>query len=353
MAPIIRALNQHPNLFNIRVIATAQHRQMLDQVLSLFNIRPDLDMDLMRPDQSLLDVTQRVLRAMGDLLENQRPDLVMAEGDTTTVMATSVSCFYAGVPFAHVEAGLRTGDPRLPYPEEFNRRIVALTARLHFAPTQRARSNLLREGIPDDHIWVTGNTVIDSLVEVLRRGIAPTSALPNRPYVLMTCHRRESFGEAVREVFETIRDVAARHPDLLFWYPVHPNTNVAVPAREILASSANVLLSEPLDYLTFVNAMSNARLLISDSGGVQEEATFLGKPTLVLRDVTERPEAVDEGPCILVGTRRRQIETHIETLLADPVAYSRAARQSAVFGNGHAAELIASHMQDLVRTGGL
>jgi UDP-N-acetylglucosamine 2-epimerase (non-hydrolysing) len=302
MAPVILALRGQP-WARARVLATAQHRQMLDQVLGLFAITPDVDLDLMRPDQALADLTARMIGALDGALERERPDVVLAQGDTTTVLATGLACFYRRIPFGHVEAGLRTGDLANPFPEEMNRTVASRLARFHFAPTAASRENLLREGIPDAAIHVTGNTVIDALLQVAERDVPIGPALdPGKRLVLVTAHRRESFGAPLREVFTALRALADRNPDVQVLYPVHMNPNVSTPARELLGGHPRIVLCDPLEYAPFVSAMKRAYLIVTDSGGVQEEAPALGKPVLVLREETERPEAVAEGVVKLVGT---------------------------------------------------
>ncbi len=341
MAPVIQALRDAEGLRPV-VVATAQHRHMLDQVLSVFRIAPDIDLDLMRPGQTLTQITCRVLETMGDTLERQRPDIVLAQGDTTTVMAAAMACFYRSIPFGHVEAGLRTHTRAEPFPEEFNRCVAGLAATLHFAPTQHAADNLLREDVAPDRVFVTGNTVIDALLHILAHTDAPPRPIPDaKPYVLMTCHRREIFGAPIREVFETVRDYFSRRRDVRLWYPVHPNPNVAGPAREILGDCDNITLSEPLDYIAFAHAMKDCRLLLSDSGGVQEEAPSLGKPVLILRDKTERPEGVEAGVTLLVGPHRDRIRSALDLLLDDPRAYERMASRANPYGDGQAARRIA------------
>jgi UDP-N-acetylglucosamine 2-epimerase (non-hydrolysing) len=343
VAPVILGLRARPDLAEVRVVATAQHRHLLDQMMGVFGIRADEDLDVMRENQTLADVTCRVLQALCASFRASRPDLVLAQGDTTTVMAAAMACFYTHTTFGHIEAGLRTGDRWAPYPEEFNRRVAALAARHHFAPTPQAGGNLVREGVDPTTVYVTGNTVIDALQHVLAHTRPPPSPLPpGAPYVLMTCHRREIFGAPVREVFEAVRDFAAARPGVHVWYPVHPNPNVSGPAREILGKVPNVVLSHPLDYVEFLHAMSGAHLLLTDSGGVQEEAPSLGKPVLVLRDVTERPEGVAAGTCRLVGPHRERIAAALDELFDDPVAYRRMAQARNPYGDGRAADRIIS-----------
>jgi UDP-N-acetylglucosamine 2-epimerase (non-hydrolysing) len=343
VAPVIIELRKHPDWFDTRILVTAQHRQMTDQMLGVFNLVPDIDLDIMKADQTLRDVTVRVLHGIEGVLATEKPDVVLAQGDTTTVMATAVACFYAHAAFGHIEAGLRTGNCWEPYPEEFNRRVAGLVARYHFAPTQGSADNLLREGTNPQTVFVTGNTVIDALNLVLAGTHAPPRPVPeDAPYILMTCHRREIFGKGVREVFETVRDFARRHPDIYVWYPVHPNPNVRGPAAEILAATPNIVLTDPLDYVAFLHAMKGAYLMLSDSGGVQEEAPALHKPVLVLRDVTERPEGVAAGTCTLVGPHRDRIDAELERLFTDRAAYDRMAMAPNPYGDGRASERIVS-----------
>jgi UDP-N-acetylglucosamine 2-epimerase (non-hydrolysing) len=340
MAPVILALRREP-WARVRVLATAQHRHMLDQVLGLFEIAPDVDLDLMRPDQALADLTARMITALDASLGEESPDFVLAQGDTTTVLATGLACFYRRIPFGHVEAGLRTGDLANPFPEEMNRAVASRLARFHFAPTAAARANLLREGIPDAAIHVTGNTVIDALLQVAERNVPIGPALDaTKRLILVTAHRRESFGPPLREAFGALRTLADRNPDVEVLYPVHLNPNVSGPAREILGGHPRIVLCDPLEYAPFVSAMKRCVLILTDSGGVQEEAPALGKPVLVLRDETERPEAVAEGVVKLVGTKAEKILAEAQRLLDDPQAYAAMARGVSPYGDGHAADRI-------------
>ncbi|HYN76549.1 MAG TPA: UDP-N-acetylglucosamine 2-epimerase (non-hydrolyzing) [Lamprocystis sp. (in: g-proteobacteria)] len=342
MAPVIRALTQDP-AFESRVLATAQHRQMLDQVLEVFGIRPDLDLDIMRPNQALTALTARLLIALDDALEAEAPDIVLAQGDTTTVMTAALACFYRRIPFGHVEAGLRTGDLQNPFPEEMNRVIAGRLARWHFAPTESARQNLLREGVDDAAIHVTGNTVIDALLSVADRRPAIGIPLdPNRRLILVTAHRRENFGEPLRAICRAIRQLAETNPDVQVLYPVHPNPNVKDVVQELVGGCPGIALCPPLDYLPFVGAMQRAYLILSDSGGVQEEAPALGKPVLVLRQETERPEAVEAGVVKLVGPVYERIVAEAQRLLDDPAHYRSMARGVSPYGDGHAAGRIVS-----------
>lgn len=341
MAPVIKTLEKYPGRFQLTVMATGQHREMLDQVLGLFNIVPEHDLDIMVPDQTVTRITCRVLEEMERYFRDHHPAAVLAQGDTTTVMAAALACFYRRTPFGHVEAGLRTGDLYAPYPEEFNRRVAGLTAAWHFAPTRGAADNLIREGSAPDRVYVTGNTVIDALFYILNTTQPPPSPIAaGRRYILMTCHRRENFGEPIREIFTAVKEFALAHPEFSVWYPVHPNPHVLGPAQEILGGIENVLLTDPLDYLHFVHAMNRSEILLSDSGGVQEEAPSLGKPVLVLREKTERPEAVAAGTCRLVGSSKERILGSLEELLFDPAAYRGMAEKSNPYGDGRAAEAI-------------
>ncbi|MFH1598675.1 MAG: UDP-N-acetylglucosamine 2-epimerase (non-hydrolyzing) [Pseudomonadota bacterium] len=350
MAPVVAALKATPGLETL-VCVTAQHRQMLDQVLDLFGLVPDDDLDLMAPGQSLPDLFARILTGMSTVLEARRPDLVLVHGDTSTTLATALAAFYARVPVGHVEAGLRTGDLQAPWPEEANRRLTAPITTLHFAPTARSRDNLLAENLPADSIHVTGNTVIDALLAVVGRIEAEpelaTSLAARFPFldagkrlVLVTGHRRENFGEGFEQMCLAIRDLAQRG-DTQVLYPVHLNPQVQAPVKRILGDVPGVVLVEPQDYLPFVYLMTRAHLILTDSGGIQEEAPSLGKPVLVMRDTTERPEAVDAGTVRLVGTDRARIVAEAARLLDDPDAHAAMARAHNPYGDGHAATRIA------------
>lgn len=346
VAPVVLELRKQPDVFETVVMATGQHRHILDQMMATFGLKPDIDLDIMKANQTLTDVTVRVLEAMHQYLVANKPDVVLAQGDTTTVMATATACFYTHTPFGHIEAGLRTFNNWEPFPEEFNRRVAALVARHHFAPTEWSARNLLREGISRESVYVTGNTVIDAQQYVVSRTEPPKRPVPDGArYILMTCHRREIFGEKIREVFSTVRDFARKHRDVYVWYPVHPNPNVAGPAREILGGLDNVVLTEPLDYVSFLHAMRGAYLMLSDSGGVQEEAPGFGKPVLVLRDITERPEGVDAGTCRLVGPHREKIESALDELFHGNGAYQKMAQARNPYGDGNASARIASVLQ--------
>ncbi len=342
MAPVVLALRQEP-WADVRILATAQHRQMLDQVLAAFGLVPDIDLDIMQPGQALAELTARLLLRLDGVLAEEAPDAILAQGDTTTVMSVALAAFYRRIPLGHVEAGLRTGDLYNPFPEEMNRIVAGRLARWHFAPTAQSRDNLLAEGFDPASIHVTGNTVIDALLQVADRELALPVAIPEGSrLVLVTAHRRENFGEPFRQVCLAIRELADAHPDIHVLYPVHPNPNVALPARELLGGHPRITLCEPLDYLPFVAAMKRATLVLTDSGGVQEEAPALGKPVLVMRRETERPEAVAEGVVRLVGPDREAIVAEAGRLLRDADAYAAMARGTSPYGDGHAAGRIAA-----------
>jgi UDP-N-acetylglucosamine 2-epimerase (non-hydrolysing) len=348
LAPVIHELQRYPARFRTRVCVTAQHREMLDQVLSLFRIRTHHDMNIMQRGQSLEDVTARVLLGTKAVLAKECPDIMLVQGDTTTVMAASLAAFYAGVPVAHVEAGLRTWKKRSPFPEEINRVIASHLADLHFAPTPQSRLNLLREGITPSHVIVTGNTVIDALFHVRKQVAAHrprfVKLFPGidfrRRMVLITGHRRENFGEGFLSICRAIRTIARKHPDIEIVYPVHLNPNVQKPVRQILSGLKNVHLLQPQPYLPFVFLMDSSTIILTDSGGVQEEAPSLGKPVLVMRHDTERPEAVKAGTVRLVGTSEKKIVAETERLLKNRKAYLAMSRAHNPYGDGKAAARI-------------
>lgn len=345
MAPVVRRLKEHPEQIRTVVCSTGQHREMLDQVLQLFGIRPDYDLNLMEPNQSLCKLTANLFLGLEPVLEAVEPDWVLAQGDTTTVLVASLAAYYHRARFGHVEAGLRTGDKHRPFPEEINRRLADAVSDLYFCPTERARRTLLAEGYPDTAVLVTGNTVIDALLDVAARPYdwshGPLAKIPeDGRLVLVTAHRRESFGEPFRRLCEAIRELAGRFPDVHFVYPVHLNPNVRAPVEEILSAKANVHLLDPLDYLSLVHLMKRSTLILTDSGGIQEEAPGLGIPVLVMRDTTERPEGVDAGVVKLVGTDRAVIVEETSRLLTDADARSAMASGVNPYGDGHAAERI-------------
>lgn len=337
MAPVILAFKNNPH-FDVKVLATAQHRQMLDQVLAIFGIKPDIDLNIMRPNQALTTLTGRLLLELDQVFIDEKPDVVLAQGDTTTVMSVALTCFYHQVPFGHVEAGLRTWDLLNPFPEEMNRVVAGKFAKWHFAPTKSSQENLLKEAVKPQDIYVTGNTVVDALLSVASRGNdLPFDIDSSKKLILVTSHRRENFGQPFENICEAILTILERNPDVQVLYPVHPNPNVKDTAHRILGGHSRVILCEPLDYLPFVSAMKQAYIILSDSGGVQEEAPALGKPVLVLREETERPEAVLEGVVTLVGTNKDRIIEETQKLLSDTGAYAQMARGVSPYGDGLAA----------------
>lgn len=347
MAPVVRMLENHPEAFSVHTCATAQHREMLDQVVAHFGIRIAHDLDIMTPGQSLARVTARAVEGVQAFLERTGPDWVLVQGDTTTTFAAALAAFYGRVPVGHVEAGLRTGDPHSPYPEEMNRRLTGALATLHFAPTPAGRDNLLRENVRRENIRVTGNTAIDALQMVLsqpRPAALPRLFPADRRGILVTAHRRESFGVGLRSICAALRRLAGRRSDVHLVYPLHPNPNVRAVAIDALSGLPNVTLTEPLDYRTFVWAMAECALILTDSGGIQEEAPSLGKPVLVLRDCTERPEAIAAGVARLVGTDEAAIVRETERLLDDEAAYGAMARAVNPYGDGQAAARIGAEL---------
>ena len=361
MAPVVGELARFPADFDSRVCVTGQHRDMLDQVLALFAIRPDFDLDIMQPGQSLTDTTCGVLRGLEKVFTRFRPDLVLVHGDTTTTMAAGLATFYHQIPLSHVEAGLRTGNLQAPFPEEMNRRLAGMLARHHFAPTERARDNLLAEGVAAERILVTGNTVIDALLTVvgrlrtdsdLQRQMSARFAFldPHKQLVLVTGHRRENFGAGFDRVCRALRTLVETHPRVQLVYPVHLNPRVQEPVGRLLGGQERVHLLAPLDYLPFVALMDRASLIVTDSGGVQEEAPSLGKPVLVTRETTERPEAVAAGTVHLVGTDEAAIVAQAAELLAAP-AGGRSGAVVNPYGDGHAAERIVRFLRTTLPAG--
>ena len=356
MAPVVNRLAVTPDVDSL-VCVTAQHRQMLDQVLDLFTITPDFDLDLMRPDQSLADLTATVIQGLDAVVSDTQPDWVLVQGDTTTVMAAGLLAYYHHVRVGHVEAGLRTGDKWQPFPEEVNRKVTGVVADLHFAPTEQARDNLLHEGVNPECIVITGNPVIDALYEIVERPYdfdhPVFQAIPEgRRLILVTAHRRENFGEPMERIFAALREIAERYrEDVHLVYPVHPNPNVREPAHRALSGIPNLTLTEPLDYLPMAHLMKMAYLVLTDSGGLQEEAPALGTPVLVLRRVTERPEAVQAGTARLVGSDTKTIISESSKLLDDPEAHRAMAQAVNPFGDGRAAERIVHALLDFPTKG--
>lgn len=346
MAPVIKELNKYPEEFESVVCATAQHREMLDQVLHIFDISPDYDLNLMRPNQSLSQLTVRILTALDEVIVKEQPHWVLVQGDTTTVMVASLVAFYHQVKVGHVEAGLRTGDKFQPFPEEINRRIADVLADLYFAPTERNRENLLREGLPPQAIVVTGNTVIDALMMTARRVSerplgARIGSMDGKRLILVTAHRRENFGTPLANICRALMEIAHQYwDDVHIVYPVHFNPNVFHPVHKMLSGVPNISLIEPVDYETFVSLMSRAYLILTDSGGLQEESPSLDKPVLVLRQLTERPEVTALGAARLVGTEREAIVRETVRLLEDPIAYREMASVANPYGDGRASQRI-------------
>ena len=361
MAPLVHKLKSAPNAFEVKVCVTAQHREMLDQVLEIFDIKPDIDLDIMKPNQDLFDITANVLQGMKTVLADNKPHALLVHGDTTTTLAASMAGFYAGVPVGHVEAGLRTLDMYSPYPEEFNRQVVSKIAKWHFAPTELSRENLIAERINKQNITVTGNTVIDSLHWILariqsdvRRSTKQNNLLNqtlpfdwkvNR-FVLITFHRRENFGDGIRQICEALRDLALKFKDLHFVYPLHFNPNIQIPVKSLLENQPNIHLIEPMDYEPFIYLLKHSYMVLTDSGGIQEEAPSLGKPVLVMRNVTERPEAISAGTIELVGTNKYRIVEAVTRLMVDKTHYTKMSRSHNPYGDGKACDRILQVLQN-------
>ncbi len=360
MAPLVKALQADTVHFETKVCVTAQHRQMLDQVLEVFGIIPDYDLDIMAPGQDLYDITSRVLLGLRDVLKAFAPNVVLVHGDTTTSMAAALAAFYQQIKVGHVEAGLRTYNLQSPWPEEMNRQVTDRICHYYFAPTSQSEANLLEEKIDADRIYVTGNTVIDALlmaVDIIAQTPGKQDELyetlqkkgytvADREYILVTGHRRENFGDGFLHICQAIREIAAAHPELDIVYPVHLNPNVQKPVYELLSGLNNVFLIQPLDYLPFIYAMQHSKLLLTDSGGVQEEAPSLGKPVLVMRNTTERPEAVEAGTVKLVGTDAATIVANVRTLLTDETLYRQMSETHNPYGDGKACERIVATLKE-------
>ena len=352
MAPVVKELQNHPDEIEPIICITAQNREMLDQVLDAFKITPDIDLDLMKHDQSLAQLTARIFTDLDPVLKKVQPDWLLVQGDTTTVMAAALLGYYNQIKVGHVEAGLRTHDKWQPFPEEINRRLAGVVADLHFAPTENNRQNLRQEGVPDDHIRVTGNTAIDALHMISQQPVPAEAAKlleqarvkpGNRRLVLVTAHRRENFGEPIRDICTALRQIAEHYQDeITLIYPVHLNPNIQKPVYEALSDVDNILLLPPMDYLPLVHLMKHTTLILTDSGGIQEEAPSLGIPTLVLRERTERQEGVKAGTLKLVGTDPQRIFSETQRLLDDPASYAEMAGAVNPYGDGHAAEQIVS-----------
>ena len=362
MSPLVHALKLEPDMFEIKVCVTSQHRQMLDQVLSMFNIQPDFDLNLMKENQNLSNLTSLILSEIKKIFDNYLPDLVLVHGDTTTTLATSMAAFYASIPVGHVEAGLRTHDLKSPFPEEFNRQITSKISKWHFAPTNLSQKNLLSEGVNKSLITVTGNTVVDALYWILNKIEKNQERKKNieiflnnnlsfdwkrKNFILVTAHRRENFGKGFEQICLALKELASKYPKVNFIYPVHLNPNVQKPVFEILSENDNVKLIDPLSYPAFVWLMDKAKLIITDSGGVQEEAPSLGKPVLVMRDTTERPEAVAAGTVVLVGTDSEKIYDTAKTLLSNKYKYQKMSRTHNPYGDGISSDIIYDFIKSL------
>lgn len=350
IAPVIRELRKHPDKFICRICVTAQHRQMIDPLLKLFDIKPDYDLDIMQENQSLEYITNNVLTKIGRLIKKEKPDYLFVQGDTTTAMASSLAAFYRKIKIAHIEAGLRTWNKLHPYPEEINRKIIDSVSDLCFAPTERAKRNLLREGISEENIKVTGNTVIDALLDTASnsfdsKGTILEGILFNeRKVILVTAHRRENFGQPLINICNAIKEIAVRYPDVHFVYPVHFNPNIQKPVYSNLDGIENILLTKPLEYELFVHLMKRSYLILTDSGGLQEESPSLGKPVIVLREVTERPEAVETGTAVIAGTQPERIIEKVINLLDNKKDYERMSKAINPYGDGRASERIVSYL---------
>lgn len=358
MAPVIRQLKEHASGIKTSICITAQHRQMLDQVLKIFEIQPDHDLDIMDEDQDLFDITGKILYGLKDVMKKERPDLVLVQGDTTTAFVAGLAAFYHRIPVGHIEAGLRTHNKYSPFPEEKNRQLLSVLADMHFAPTEWASSNLVKEGIPEEKIWVTGNTVTDALMYITEKQNTSQNqnhwekyfrtewdlSLPHDndslKLILVTGHRRENFGEGFENICNALKEIAEKRNNVRIIYPVHLNPNVQKPVRDILSGCDNVSLIGPLEYEPFVFLMNRSYLILTDSGGIQEEAPSLGKPVLVMRDTTERPEGIDAGTVKLVGTERDVIVSEALALLDAPLLYKEMSKAVNPYGDGRAAEKI-------------
>ena len=342
MAPVVLELLKFPEKIETTVTVTAQHREMLDQVLNLFNIKPNFDLNIMAQGQTLFDITSRALLGLNDVLSKVKPNIVLVHGDTTTTFAGALAAYYHQIAVGHVEAGLRTKNKYSPYPEEMNRKLTGALTDFHFAPTNTAKNNLLAEGVDAAKIFVTGNTVIDALYKTVRADFKFTGELAkfNRTFILVTTHRRENLGEPLRNVYKALKKLIEEFPDVEIIFPVHKNPKVREVVNEELGNLAQVHLIEPLDYEPFANLMNRATLILTDSGGIQEEAPSLGKPVLVLRDTTERPEALDAGTVKLIGTDMEKVYGAAKLLLTDSAEYEKMASAKNPYGDGHAAERI-------------
>lgn len=356
MAPLIKELQSYKDNFELRICVTAQHREMLDQVMLFFNLIPDYDLNLMKPNQNLFQLTADIISGLKTVFDSYKPDLTFVHGDTTTTFGASLAAFYSGSRIFHVEAGLRTNDKHSPFPEEMNRQLTSRLTDFHFAPTEQSKQNLLKENVPETSIFVTGNTVIDALLQSVEKVRSNPSKLINdlsdkigkKDLILVTGHRRENHGEGFMNICKALKEIAENYPDLWIVYPVHLNPNVQKPVYSLLGTTENILLIDPLDYPDFVWMMDRSKLIITDSGGVQEEAPSLGKPVLVMRDTTERPEAVIAGTVKLVGTNKDTIVSEVRKLLSNEDYYIKMSQSHNPYGDGKACEKIVKHVMDSV-----
>tara|TARA_B100001750_G_C15468702_1_gene578554 strand:- start:257 stop:1390 length:1134 start_codon:yes stop_codon:yes gene_type:complete len=351
MCPLFHVLQEN---FEVKICITSQHREMLDQVLEIFEIEPDYDLDIMKSNQDLFDITSNALLGIKTVLESERPDMVLVHGDTTTTMVASLASFYLSLPLGHIEAGLRTYNLNSPFPEEFNRQVTSRLAHFHFAPTEQSKNNLLNEMINEEHIYITGNTVIDALFSVVEKSREMVYSkniqkkLPflnnefhkDQPMILVTGHRRENFGTGMEEICYALKDISKRNKDVKIVYLVHLNPNVTEPVNRILGGESNIFLLDPVDYLQFIKLMDNCHLILTDSGGIQEEAPSLGKPVLVMRDTTERPEAIEAGTVKLIGTSKTRIVQETEIILNDKKIYEQMSKAHNPYGDGLASQRI-------------
>ncbi|MEW5768695.1 MAG: UDP-N-acetylglucosamine 2-epimerase (non-hydrolyzing) [bacterium] len=363
VAPVIKILENDKEFISILGV-TAQHREMLDQVLNLFEIKPDYDLDIMTDNQDLYDITSHTLSGIRDILHKERPDVVLVQGDTTTAFVAALAAFYAGIPVGHIEAGLRTGDLRAPFPEEANRALIGRLAAYHFPPTEESKKNLLRENVPQDKIFVTGNTIVDALLMIRDRVIKkdpqiwakqlgstlPVIKDPSRRLILVTGHRRENFGQGFLSICKALASIARKFREIEIIYPVHLNPNVRKPVMNLLGKYENIHLIDPIDYAPFIYLMNRSHIIITDSGGVQEEAPVLGKPVLVMREVTERPEGIAAGTAILVGTDPDRIFNEATKLLMDDKAYKKMSRAHSPYGDGKASQRIIEILRHYCRS---
>lgn len=345
-APLILELKKRSDEFKVTVLSTGQHSTMLTQALKTFNITPDDDLKIMKSNQSLAYMTSVIMEKISLYLEKNSFDVVLSQGDTTTVMATSIACFYTKTVFAHLESGLRTGSIDSPFPEEFNRMVCAVTAKYNFCPTPLSANNLKKENVNKDSIYITGNTVIDALFYVIKNTKCPKLPISkDRPYIFMTCHRRENFGKPLLGIIEAIKTFALKHPEIDIWYPVHHNPNIKEPVYKQLCDIDNIILTDTIDYHTACHAIDNSIFVLTDSGGIQEEAPSLGKPVLVIREDTERPEGIDSGNCRLTGTNPKNILADLEELLTNKTIYRKMSNARNPYGNGTASMKIANILE--------